>query len=806
MAKTLKIGTFLCNCAGSLQNIDWEELKGFIESKSTEGGNFCVYHENLCSPEGKNVLKEMVSKERPDAIVFGGCTPKTAGYLFEQELKQLNISPYQIVGANLREHVGWITPEKDLATKKAKAVLLGAHNRAGYDSPVEIQKIGINKSAVIIGAGPAGLQAAQDLAENGHEVHLIDRHPYIGGNAVKLGAFFPSEDCAACQTSTGVRGVHQSSVRRCFYRSGFDLHPRINIYTRSEVEKVEGSLGRYNITVRSKPTYVMMDKCVNCDLCAKACPVEKPDEMNLGLTTRKAIYLPNITCSPTKYVVNRDECPEGCIECVKACPVDAIDLNQQETVSTITAGGIILSTGFEEMDPSLVEEYHYGEPGYENIITQSELARFLALTGPTQGELRKKSGDLPSSVTIINCVGSRSQKYNSWCSNICCMIGIKHAIKIKEKNPEIDVKCCYIDIRAVGANYEEFYNKARDLGVKFIRGRPAEVETDGINLIVHVEDSQADKLLAIKTDVVVLSMSMVPSSGVQKLAEELNVKVDEAGFFKGLYSKFRTSETNQAGIFVAGTAIAPMDIPSTITRAAQAASHLDLLLTKGLVEKRFPIAEIDNEKCTLCEICVGACPFGAIDLVPVANPGVKVQVNPLTCLGCGQCVSSCPAGCIDIDYYRDEQILSQVEGLLYDNGEATEPIIITFACWECAYASTDFIGQGSLSEPEFVYPHNVRILPVQCTGNVSARLIQKTFEYGADGVIVLGCFEDKCHYESGSKASTIRVHLLKQMLEFSGINPDRLEKETVYTESSNRFVETARKMAKTLERIGKLER
>ncbi len=802
----MKIGTFLCNCGGSIKNIDWDDLKRFIERKSEGNGNFCVYHESLCSEEGKNYLKEQLSKERPDAIVFGGCTPKTAGYLFEQELKQMNISPFHVTGANLREHVGWVSSEKTSATRKAKAVLLGAHNRAGYEAPVEVQRINISQAAVIIGAGPAGLQAAQDLAEKGHEVHLIDRQPYIGGNAVKLGAFFPSEDCAACQTSTGVRGVHQSSVRRCFYRSGFDLHPKINLYIRSEVENVTGSLGSYNVTIKSQPTYVKMERCINCDLCSQACPVEKPDEMNLGLSTRKAIYLPNITCSPTKYVVNRDECPEGCTECVKACPVNAIDLNEQETTSTITAGGIILATGFQEFEPSIVEEYHYGVPGYENVITQSELARILALTGPNHGRLLKKNGDPVEKLVIINCVGSRSQKYNIWCSNICCMIGIKHAIMIKERNPETDVYCCYIDIRAVGANYEEFYNKARDLGIKFVRGRPAEVESDGTYLYVQVEDSQADTMLTLKTDVVALSMSMVPSSGVQKLAEMLKVNVDETGFFKGLYSKFRTSETNQAGIFVAGTAIAPADIPTTITKAAHAASHLDLLLSKGLVEKRFPVAEIDNDKCTLCEICVGACPFGAIDVIAVANPGIKVQVNPLSCLGCGQCVSSCPAACINIDYYREDQILSQVEGLLYDNGETPDPIIITLACWECAYASTDFIGQGCLTDKEFRYPDNVRILPVQCTGNVSARLIQKTFELGADGIIVLGCFEDKCHYDSGSKASTIRVHLLKQMLKLSGINPDRLEKETVYTESSNRFVETARKMAKKLEEIGKLDR
>jgi heterodisulfide reductase subunit A len=821
----MKIGTFLCNCGGSLKNIDWNELQNFMKEKTGAEGNFCVYHESLCSSEGKAWFKDTVNRESPDAIVFGGCTPKTAGYLFEDTLKELNLSPFQIVGANLREHIGWTNPDKELATRDAKAVLLGAFNKASFESQVDTQRIEISQAAVVIGAGPAGIQAAQDLAEKGHKVHLIDRNPYIGGNATKLGTFFPSEDCATCMPNVGIKGLDQQSVRRCHYRSAYDLHPNINLNIKSEVTDVSGDIGNYSVTVNTKPTYVKMDKCINCGLCADACPVNTPDEMNLGLITRKAIYLPAPHSTTSKYVLNREDCPEGCTECVKACQVDAIDLDMRETTQNISAGGIILATGFEEYNPKLVEEYHYGAPGFENVITQTELARLLDLTGPTVGRLMKKDGSKVESLVIINRVGSRSQKYNIWCSNICCMIGIKHAIKIKENFPNIDVTCCYIDIRAVGANYEEFYNKARELGVKFVRGRPAEVESDGQYLYVHAEDSQADELLAIKTDMVVLSMSMVSSPGVKELAEKLKINIDESGYFKSLYSKFKTTETKQAGVFVAGTAISPADIPTTKTRAGYAASHLDMLLSKGTVKKRFPIAEIDNDKCTLCEICVTACPFGAIEAVEVANPGIKVQVTPTACVGCGQCASSCPASAITIDYYAEDQILAQVEGLLYDAKENPDPIILTFTCWECGYSATDALGMSANYRPKTTshlkaaqydeafkgriageYPANIRILPVQCTGNVSARMIQKTFEMGADGIIILGCYEDKCHYETGSQASTTRVEVLKTMLEYVGINPKRLEKQTTYFMSCNRFAMTATQMTNRLKKLGKLER
>ena len=808
MEKVMKVGTFLCNCGGSLENLDWNELQNFMKEKA----GFCVYHENLCSREGKNFFKETVNREHPDSIVFGGCTPKTAGYLFEDVVKEVNMSPYQVVGANLREHIGWIEPDRSLATNKAKAVLFGSYNKANFGTKVEKHRIEIKDAAVVVGAGPAGIQAAQDLAEKGHKVHLIDRNPYIGGNSAKMGTFFPSEDCATCMPSNGIKGIDQSHVRRCHYRSAFDLHPNIELYINSEVEDIKGSLGNYAVDVKVKPTYVKMDRCTNCNLCAQACPVEKPDEFNLGMVNRKAVHLPVVVSTSTKYVVERDECPEGCMECVRACPVDAIDLNMQETTKTIEAGGFVLATGFEEFDPKLVEEYHYGDPGYENVVTQTELARLLDLAGPTLGSLKKKNGEAVKNIVIINCVGSRSSKYNIWCSNVCCMVGIKHAIKIKEKHPNVDVTCCYIDIRAVGSNYEEFYNKARDMGVKFLRGRPAEVETDGTNLYVQAEDSQADQFVTIKTDMVALSMAMVAAPGVEELAKKLKVDISDTGYFEALYSKFKSTETKKAGVFVAGTAVAPADIPTSLNRAGYAASHLDMILSKGTVEKKFPTAEIDMEKCTLCELCVTACPFGAIDVIAVENPGVKMEVDPVSCLGCGQCVSTCPAAAIDVDYYSEDIILKQLEGLLYDAKYNPDPLIVTFACWECAYSATDASGMAARTgswernvKPG-TYDHTVRILPVQCTGNISARLIQKTFAMGADGILVLGCYEDKCHYDSGSQASSIRVALLKQMLKFSGIDPQRLEKQTTFFMSCDRFSHSAKIMVSRLKRLGKLDR
>ncbi|MFW9994528.1 MAG: hydrogenase iron-sulfur subunit, partial [Candidatus Odinarchaeota archaeon] len=599
---------------------------------------------------------------------------------------------------------------------------------------------------------------------------------------------------------------HQPNIRRCQYRSAFDLHPNINLLMNTEIVDVDGFPGNYTVKVRKNPSYVRMDRCVLCGECAKVCPVETQDDFNLGMVTRKAIYLPDVTTSTTKYVLNRHECPEGCKECERVCQVHAIHLDEQETVFDITAGAIVAATGFQEYDPKLVEEYRYGLGGYENVLTQTELGRLLDITGPTNGILRKKNGDPVKSLIMINCVGSRSTKYNSWCSNICCMIGLKHAIKVKEAQPDIDVIICYIDIRAVGTEYENYYIRARDLGVKFVRGRPSSVDSDGINYYVNVEDAAAGKYRSIRTDMVALSMAMVPSDGVKELAEKLKIDTTDTGYFETLYSKFRPSETKQAGIFVAGACVSPADIPNAVTLASASASKVSTFLKKDVLTKRFPIAQVNQDLCTHCGICITACPYGAMKAVQVPNPGIIAQVNEVICMGCGQCVSTCPVSAIDIDYYTENQIIKQIMGTLYDARDSKEPIILALSCWECAYATTDFVGQLAISRPEMRYPHNIRIVPVQCSGHISTRLIQKSFELGADGVLIIGCYEDRCHYDTGSQASSIRVELMKQMLEQAGIDPRRIEKLCLYTSCADKFVETVKNMTGTLKEIGKLNR
>lgn len=804
MVIIVKVATILCNCGGSLKNIDWKELEKFVNDNNPDG--WCYYIENACTAEGKKIIGELYEKNKVEGIVFASCTPKTAGYLFEGFLKEHKIHPYQIVGANLREHVSWATSDTENATQKAKALVLGAIKRARHESTVPKHEMPMNNKVLVIGAGPTGLQAAQKLSSVGVDVVLVERNPYIGGYTVKTNFFYPTDDCSACLASEGIVGIHQSYIRRCQYRSALDLDPSVSLMVNTELESIKGTPGSFDVTLRSKPTYVRMDRCINCGECSKVCPVEKPDELNLGWITRKAIYMPSPTTMTTKYVLDRSSCPEGCTECVKVCPVDAIDLNQKEQIYNINVGSIIVATGFTEYNPALIKEYRYGQPGYEYVMAQTELSRILDVTGPTEGNLIKKNGDPINSVVFINCAGSRSEKHLPWCSNICCMISLKHAIRIRETYPDIDVTICYIDIRTVGPGYEEYYRRARDLGVRFVRGRPGEIDSDGKNLYVMVEDSSIGQPNSIKTDLVVLSMGMVPNTGVDELAKKLGLDIDDSGYYEMLYSKLRHTETKQPGIFVAGAAIFPSDIPTSITTASAATMKVMELLKAEKRTKQFPSATIDQEICSKChcEVCVASCPYNAIEVIEVANPGSKVQVNTSFCMGCGQCVSTCPIGAISIPYYGEHQIMDQVTGVLYDAKDNPDPVIVAFTCWECAYGATDFLGQLALTRPDLKYPSNVRIVPVQCTGSVSAAMLEKSFELGADGVLVVGCLENRCHYDTGSIAASNRVDLVKRMLEQYGIDQRRLEKIDLYTSNSSKFAVTAKKMTETLKELGKL--
>jgi heterodisulfide reductase subunit A len=416
---------------------------------------------------------------------------------------------------------------------------------------------------LVIGGGIAGIHVAQELADFGIQVCLIEKEPSLGGKALQLFRFFPTDDCALCVSSSD-RLFSRGGFRKCFYRCGITEHPNIELLTQTQLVAVEKLNSEFKVSLERHPRFVDEKKCIMCDKCADICPVEVLNPTNLNLDTRKAVYLPASQAIPYSYIIDPNTCLfEECAKCVEICPTNAIDIKEEKVTIDKTVGSIVIATGFDEFDPSPLKEYGYGI--FDEVITQVELARLIDPQGPTKGKLLKNDGSPIKNITMLQCVGSRDKRLNSYCSSICCTYALKHAIMIKDLG--IDVNITYMDIRTPFI-YEDYFSHARDEGVKFIKGRVSHVEKDPLTEQIHVyvSDIQTEELLDLETDLVVLSAALVSSKGTNQLAELLGLELDDYGFFPSKGAK-EDIYTNIHNVYVCGAAQEPKDIPSSIEQA-----------------------------------------------------------------------------------------------------------------------------------------------------------------------------------------------------------------------------------------------
>ncbi len=411
---------------------------------------------------------------------------------------------------------------------------------------------------VVIGAGVAGIQAALDLAGHGVHVDLVEREPSIGGHMAMLDKTFPTNDCSMCILSPKMVDVSRN--------------PNITIHTCTEVERVEGEAGSFRVTIKKHPRYIDPVACTGCGDCIQICPVEVYNRFDAGVGVRKAIYKPHAQVVPD--IVVKD--PEHCIECglcYDVCGPNAILKKDEELTETIEAAGIVVTTGYEVFDARKKTPFNYLR--LPDVITSLELERMINAGGPTGGKVKRLSdGKEPASIVFIQCVGSRDMTIGCpSCSCVCCMQALKNAILIREKNKEIDVTICYMDIRAYGKGYEEYFERAKSLGVRFLRGMPAEVLADARDsgMVLQVEDSETGEVHILHPDLVVLSVGIRPADAGPALAEKLGVACEDTGFIRPTNDAVDTVSTLRPGIFVAGTATAPRDIPDSVASGQAAA-------------------------------------------------------------------------------------------------------------------------------------------------------------------------------------------------------------------------------------------
>lgn len=437
----------------------------------------------------------------------------------------------------------------------------------------------------------------------------------------------------------------------------------IELLTYAEVSDIKGFVGNFDVEITQHPRYTTTE-CNGCGTCFDVCPAHTGSEFNQGMNARKAIYVSFAQAVPLQAQIDMDACIK-CGNCEKACELKAVDYNQQSKTITTQVGAIILATGWDEYTPEIG---YLGYGKYENVITEVTFERILAPNGPVVGHIvRPSDHKVPKSILFVNCVGSRDMNRNLYCSSgVCCMVSIKNAKLVKSHDPEMKVVISYIDIRASGKGYEEYYLEARKSGVEFIRTKVVSIEeipeTKSLKVILEDSLDPENTLKEWEFDMVVLSTSMIPSMSFGKLNSILGMQLSPDGFLKEFHARLNTVDTPIPGIMLAGASHGPKSISESIMQAKGAASSAGKLLKIGEYRMKLIRAIVNPETCARCGMCASACPFNAIEV----NPNHAAKVDDILCRGCGLCAAICPSAAVTIRYYRDTQYSDQIDGILED--------------------------------------------------------------------------------------------------------------------------------------------
>ncbi|MBD3178488.1 MAG: 4Fe-4S dicluster domain-containing protein [Candidatus Latescibacteria bacterium] len=423
---------------------------------------------------------------------------------------------------------------------------------------------------LVVGGGIAGQEAALNMGSMGYQVLLVEKDLSMGGKMLQLSKVFPTLDCAACIATPKV-----SETAR---------HPNITIFTNSEMKDLSREEnGSFSGILVKSPRYIDEHACTGCQDCEEACPVIVRDQYQYNLVGRKAAYIPFSIASPRVAAIDIDNCIL-CGACERACPADAVDFRQEKEEMPVRVKTVIIATGFRLFDPTVIERYNYRK--LRNVITSMQMERQLVPTRPYNNVLRPGDGKMPDNIAYLLCTGSRDETLgNPICSQVCCMYSIKQAQLVLGALPMADVTIYYIDIRAFGKGFEEFYRQTFDMGVEFVKGKVAEIdgEEDG-DLILKYEDVETSTIKEARHDMVVLSVGILANRDPENLFTGGELDIDEYGYVRQPAQLSSPASTSMEGVFVAGTASAPMDIPDSISSAGAAAAEAAGYLRKGMMK------------------------------------------------------------------------------------------------------------------------------------------------------------------------------------------------------------------------------
>lgn len=663
-----RIGVFVCHCGENIsRTVDVERVAE--QAARLPGVAFATDYKYMCSDPGQGLLKKAIKEQRLTHVVVAACSPRMHERTFRKAVEQAGLNPFLCEMANIREHCSWVHEDREEATHKAIEIVGMLVERVKKNKVLPTITVPVTKRALVIGGGIAGIQAALDIADAGHQVVLVEREPSIGGHMAQLSETFPTLDCSQCIMTPKMVDVAN--------------HPNITMHTFSEIEQVDGYIGNFQVTVRKKARSVDEHTCTGCGVCMTKCPQKKiPNSFDRNLGMRSAIYVPFPQAVPNVPVIDRANCTMfktgKCGVCQKVCGPGAVDFEQEDQLVVEPVGAIVVATGFElytiDKKPDDSAIVGYGEFGYgtiPDVIDGLTFERLASASGPTGGKIQRPSdGKEPKQVVFIQCVGSRArEKGISYCSKICCMYTAKHTMLYHHKVHDGQAYVFFMDARVPGKNYDEFWRRAiEEEEAVYIRGMVSRLYQKGEKIVVMGSDIAVGVQVEVEADLVVLATAVMPKPGADTLAQKLGISYDKYHFYSEAHAKLKPVECATAGIYLAGACQGPKDIPDTVSQASAAAAKVMTLFAKDKLEREPIVARVKENGCVGCFACKKVCAYGAVEEKEIRDrQGNLIKtvayVNPGVCAGCGTCQATCPSKSVELDGYTDEQILAMIEAL-----------------------------------------------------------------------------------------------------------------------------------------------
>jgi heterodisulfide reductase subunit A2 len=650
----MRVGVFICHCGNNIAGtVDVARVAE--ETRRLPDVAYATDYMYTCSEPGQNEIKQAIEREHLDRVVVAACSPRMHELTFRRTVEKAGLNRYFFEMANIREHISWVGEDKSANTEKATEIVRMAVAKVIKNRPLLSSSFAANKKVLVIGAGVAGMQAALDCADGGLETVIVERNSSVGGVMARLDKTFPTIDCSICVLGPKMVDVAQ--------------HELITLHAYSEIEEVKGYVGNFQVKIRKKATYVDWTKCTGCGECMEKCPGKDAyDEFNYGLSPAKAINIPFPQAIPKKAKIDPKFCRQftkgKCGVCARVCKAQAIDYAMEDTFITEEVGAIIVATGYGLLDQARLPEYGGGR--YKDVITGIQYERMLNASGPTMGRIvRPSDGTEPETIVFLSCAGSRDKSVGvPYCSSFCCMYIAKQAILTKDHLPSSQSYVFYIDIRSPGKGYDEFTRRAQEeYGVRYVRGRVSRIFPKGGKLIVRGVDTLLGVQVEVEADLVVLATAATASPGAVELAEKLHISYDPYGFYVESHPKLRPVETNTSGVFLAGCAQGPKDIPASVAQGSAAAAKVLALLSKDMIESDPVVARVSLNACVGCLKCVRTCPYQAIKEEVLKGGKIVASVIETVCAGCGVCTATCPSGAIQLEHFTDNQLLAEVNAL-----------------------------------------------------------------------------------------------------------------------------------------------